>query len=294
MRAKYVMSEVFLGLWRNVTMTIAMIITMAVSLSMLGASLLLYWKVQDMQDFFSTNVEMSIYLQNGITQSQQKQLESALNQDPRTVHPVTYESKAEALKKFRTEFADAKDMVASTKQQYLPASFRVGLKDPQQYELVARDYRNKPGVDDIVNQQQTLNQIFNVLNGIRNLALVVAIVQGLASLLLVANTMQVAAFSRRREVSIMKLVGAANWFIQLPFVLEAVFAGIIGAVVAFIVLAAAKAFLIDGPLSGIFSAQIIPPITWQDVGLTLPLLLLVACVISAATGWVTLRARLRV
>lgn len=293
MRAKYVLSEVFLGLWRNVTMTIAMIITMAVSLSMLGASLLLYWKVQDMQDFFSTNVEMSIYLQNGITSDQQSQLQSQLKADGR-VRSVTYESKAEALKKFRQEFADAKDMVASTKEQYLPASFRVGLKDPQQYELVARDYRNKPGVDDIVNQQQTLNQIFSVLNGIRNLALVVAIVQGLASLLLVANTMQVAAFSRRREVSIMKLVGAANWFIQLPFVLEAVFAGIIGAVVAFIVLMASKAFLIDGPLSGIFSSQIIPPITWQDVGLTLPLLLLVACVISAATGWVTLRTRLRV
>jgi cell division transport system permease protein len=293
MRAKYVLSEVFLGLWRNVTMTIAMIITMAVSLSMLGASLLLYWKVQDMQDYFSTNVEMSIYLQHDATGSETSQLKSALKADSR-LSSVSYKSQAQALADFKREFADAKDMVASTKAQYLPASFQVGLKDPHQYAVIARDYRNKPGVDDIVNQQQTLDQIFKVLNGIRNLALVVAIVQGLASLMLVANTMQVAAFSRRRETAIMKLVGAANWFIQLPFVLEAVFAGIIGALVAFIVLVLGKAFLIDGPLSGIFSAQIIPPITWQDVGLTLPLLLAVACVISAATGWITLRARLRV
>jgi len=91
----------------------------------------------------------------------------------------------------------------------------------------------------------------------------------------------------------MKLVGASNWFIQLPFVLEAVFAGLIGAIISFVVLAVAKAFLLDKTLSGIFTAGIIPPISWNDILLTLPLLLLVAAVISAVTGWVTLRFRLR-
>jgi len=293
MRAKYVLSEMFLGLWRNVTMTIAMIITMAVSLSMLGASLLLYWKVQDMQDFFYTRVEMSIFLKSDVSQTQMEQLKAALNSDPRTKHPVTYESQAEAYKNFTKEFADAKSMVNATRPEDLPASFRVGLKDPSQYEQVARDYRNKAGVDDIVNQQDTLNKIFGVLNGVQSLALAVAIIQGLAALLLVANTIQVAAYSRRREVGIMKLVGAANWFIQLPFVLEAVFAGIIGAVIAFIVLMLAKGFLLDGPLAGIFNANLISPISWNDVLLTLPLLLAVAAVVSAVTGWVTLRLRLR-
>jgi cell division transport system permease protein len=292
MRAKYVLSEVFLGLWRNVTMTIAMIITMAVSLSMLGASLLLYWKVQDMQDYFNTKVEMSVFLKTGFTQDQKQQLATELNNDNR-VAKLQFESQNQAYQRFRTEFKDAKDLVDSTKPEALPASFRVKLKDPHKYAEVQADYKGKPGVESIVNQQQTLDKIFSVLNGIQNLALVVAIVQGLAALLLVANTIQVAAYSRRREVGIMKLVGASNWFIQLPFVLEAVFAGLIGAIISFVVLAVAKAFLLDKTLSGIFTAGIIPPISWNDILLTLPLLLLVAAVISAVTGWVTLRFRLR-
>jgi len=292
MRAKYVLSEVFLGLWRNVTMTIAMIITMAVSLSMLGASLLLYWKVQDMQNYFYTRVEMSVFLKSDITQEQTAQLKSELNADDR-VQSIHYESKNEAYQRFRTEFKDAKDLVDSTKPESLPASFRVKLKDPEQYSQVQQDFNTKPGVESIVNQQQTLDKIFSILNGVQNLALVVAIVQGLAALLLVANTIQVAAYSRRREVGIMKLVGASNWFIQLPFVLEAVFAGLIGAVISFLVLMGTKAFLLDRSLSGIFTANFIPPISWNDILLTLPLLLLVAAVISAVTGWVTLRMRMR-
>ena len=292
MRAKYVLSEVFLGLWRNVTMTIAMIITMAVSLSMLGASLLLYWKVQDMQDYFYTKVEMSIFLKADVSPDQRKALETQLSHDKRVSH-AQYESQNEAYQRFRTEFKDAKDLVGSTKPESLPASFRVKLEDPHKYSAVQADYKDKPGVEQIVNQQKTLDKIFNILNGIQNLAMVVAIVQGLAALLLVANTIQVAAYSRRREVGIMKLVGASNWFIQLPFVLEAVFAGLIGALISFVVLVLTKAFLLDKSLSGIFSVNFIPPISWQDILLTLPLLLLVAAVISAATGWVTLRLRLR-
>ncbi len=108
-----------------------------------------------------------------------------------------------------------------------------------------------------------------------------------------ANTIQVAAYSKRREVAVMKLVGASNWFIQLPFVLEAVFAGIIGAILSFVVLLVTKGFVLDGPLSGLFTANFISPISWNDVLLTLPLLLGVAAVISAATAWVTLRFRLK-
>lgn len=292
MRAKYVLSEVFLGLWRNVTMTIAMIITMAVSLSMLGASLLLYWKVQDMQDYFYTRVEVSIFLKSDFTDAQKAKLEQSLKNDDR-VKSVEFESADQAYINFRKEFKESKALVETTRPKDLPASFRVGLKDPHQYANLARAYRNQPGVDTIQNQQETLDKIFGILNGIQNLALAVAIIQGLASLLLVANTIQVAAYSRRREVGIMKLVGASNWFIQLPFVLEAVFAGIIGGVIAFVVLAATKAFLLDGPLAGIFNSNLISPVSWQDVLLTLPLLLAVAAVISAATGWLTLRFRLR-
>src|SRR4051794_26768814 len=190
MRAKYVLSEVFLGLWRNVTMTVAMIITMAVSLALLGAGVLMYWKVQDMRTFFYGSVEVSIFLKPDITDSQQTALKDQLAQDP-LVKETNYESKGTAYKRFQEQLKDAKDFVNSVKPDSLPASFRVKLKDPQKFGQIAEKYRNKPGVDSIVDQQQTLDKIFNILGAIQNLALIIAIVQGLAALMLVANTIQV-------------------------------------------------------------------------------------------------------
>jgi cell division transport system permease protein len=292
MRAKYVLSEVFLGLWRNVTMTIAMIITMAVSLALLGAGVLMYWKVQDMRTFFYGSVEVSIFLKPDVTDQQRTDLKNQLSQDP-LVKQADYEDQNTAYKRFKEQFKDAKDLVNSVKPDSLPASFRVKLKDPQKFTQIALAYQNKPGVDSIVDQQQTLDKIFNILGAVQNLALIIAIVQGLAALMLVANTIQVAAYSRRREVSIMKLVGASNWFIQLPFVLEAVFAGIIGSIIAFMVLAAGKVFLVDGSLRSLFIQNVITTITWHDILLTLPLLVGIAAVVSAVTGWITLRFRIR-
>lgn len=292
MRAKYVLSEVFLGLWRNVTMTIAMIITMAVSLALLGAGVLVYWKVQEMRNFFYGSVEVSIFLKSDINDAQKSDLKQQLASDP-LVKQSDYESKEVAYQRFREQFKDAKDLVNSVKPDSLPASFRVKLKDPKQFQQISDKYQHKPGVDSIVDQQQTLDKIFGILGGIQNLAVFFAIFQGLAALLLVANTIQVAAYSRRREVSIMKLVGSSNWFIQLPFVLEAVFAGVIGSIIAFLVLVAGKIFLVDGSLKALFIQNVITPVSWHDILLTLPLLVGIAAVMSAVTGWITLRFRIR-
>ena len=108
-----------------------------------------------------------------------------------------------------------------------------------------------------------------------------------AALLLVANTIQVAAYSKRREVAVMKMVGASNWFIQAPFVLEAMVAGVLGAILAFAALACGKAFLIDGPLSPLSS--LLTPVPWRNVLLSLPALAAVGALVSAITGWITLR-----
>jgi cell division transport system permease protein len=123
------------------------------------------------------------------------------------------------------------------------------------------------------------------------MALVGAAVMAAAAMMLVANVIQVAAYSKRREVSVMKLVGAPNWFIQTPFVLEALVAGLLGAILAFGALAAGKAFLIDGPLSPL--ADLLTPVPWRNVILTLPALAGVGALVSAITGWVTLRFYLR-
>lgn len=291
MRAKYVLSEVMTGLWRNVTMTIAMMITMAVSLTMLGASLLLYLQVDSLKDYYYARVEVSIFLKNEITDDQRSSLKTDLAGD-NLVQNVQYVSRTEAYEQFKTQFRDAPDLVAATKPDSLPESFRVKLKNPKQFQEISDRYKNRDGVSEIVDQQRLLGKLFAVLGSMQHLALVVAVVQGLAALLLVANTIQVAAYSKRREVAVMKLVGAANWFIQLPFVLEAVFAGLIGAIIAFLTLVAAKIFLFDGSLKSL--ATLLTPIGWGNILLMLPILAGVGAAVSAVTGWITLRFYVRV
>ncbi|MBO0871155.1 MAG: ABC transporter permease [Micromonosporaceae bacterium] len=287
MRFKYILSEVMLGLWRNVTMTIAMIITMAVSLTLLGASLVLYQQINSMKDVYFAQVQVSIFLANDITDDQRSAIDSALKQDPLVKQPVIHETKDEAWQKFQKDFKDAPDLVAATKPDALPESYRVKLKNPNQYQQIHDKYNGMAGITDIVDQRQLLSQVFGVLGSAQNLALAVAIVQGVAALLLVGNTIQVAAYSRRREVGVMKLVGASNWFIQSPFVLEAMFAGVIGAIVAFGALIAAKVWLIDGSLKPLTS--LLTPVPWSRIVVMAPVLLVIGALVSGVTGWVTLR-----
>jgi cell division transport system permease protein len=291
MRAKYVLSEVATGLWRNVTMTIAMMITMAVSLTMLGASLLLFLQVNSMKNFFYDKIEVSIFLKSDVTEAQRTSLQGDLRGDS-LVQNVIYESREVAWQRFKTQFRDAPDLVNATKPDSLPESFRVKLKNAEEFQQINDKYKGREGISEIVDQRQLLGKVFDILGSMQHLALIVAIVQGLAALLLVANTIQVAAYSKRREVAVMKLVGASNWFIQAPFVLEAVFAGLIGAIIAFITLVCAKFFLIDGSLKSL--ANLLTPVPWRNIFLMLPLLAGIGSVVSAVTGWITLRFYVRV
>jgi cell division transport system permease protein len=291
MRAKYILSEVATGLWRNVTMTIAMMITMAVSLTMLGASWLLYKQVDQLKEYYYAKVEVSIFLKADITDDQRNSLSSDLKAD-NLVKEVIYESKDVAWRRFSTQFKDAPDLVNATKPDSLPESFRVKLKNPEKFTEIYDRYKGRDGISEIVDQRRLLGKLFDILGSMQHLALIVAIVQGLAALLLVANTIQVAAYSKRREVAVMKLVGASNWFIQAPFVLEAVFAGLIGAIIAFIILVCARVFLLDGSLKSL--ANLLTPVPWVNIWETLPLLAATAAVVNALTGWITLRFYVRV
>jgi cell division transport system permease protein len=291
MRYRYVLSEVFLGLWRNVTMTIAMIITMAVSLTMLGASMVMVWQVDEMKKYYYDQIEVSIFLKKDVTDDQRATLESALKGDP-LVDSVRHETREQAYENFKVMFRDAPDLVNSVKPDTLPEAYRVSLKNPEEYQKAADKYKGYAGISDIVDQQRLLGKIFGILSALQNMALVLALVQGVAALLLVANTIQVAAYSRRREVGVMKMVGASNMFIQAPFVLEAVFAGLIGAVLAFGALVAAKYFLIDGSLKVL--TELLTPVRWSNIIKTLPLMAAVATLVNGITGWITLRFYLRV
>jgi cell division transport system permease protein len=292
---RYILSEVFTGLWRNVTMTIAMIITMAVSLGMLGGGLLLFWQVDRMEKFFFARVEVSIFLKADITDEQRSALDQELRADPLVAtNGVTYESREEAYNNFKQLYRDSPDLVESVKPDTLPESFRVKLKDPEKFKEISERYKDKAGVDDIVDQKELLGRVFDILGSLQTSALLVAIFMGVAALLLVANTIQVAAYSKRREVAVMKLVGASNWFIQAPFVLEAVFAGLIGAIIAFgfLMIGWWVLFSKGGSLESL--ETVLTPVEWTSVLIMLPILAGISALVSAVTGWVTLRFYVRV
>jgi cell division transport system permease protein len=291
MRVKYVLNEVLVGLWRNVTMTVAMIITMSVSLTMLGASVLLYMQVDQMKNFYYGEIEVSIFLREDVTDAQRTAINQAIDSNP-LVDSKTYETREQAFEKFKVLWRDSPDFIKSVGPDSLPESFRVKLKDPEQYAVFAKQMEGQQGIQDIVDQRELLNKVFDIFNSIQVMALVVAGVMALAALLLVGNTIQVAAYSKRREVAVMKLVGASNWFIQAPFVLEAVVAGLIGSVIGFIALFVGKIVLLDGRLQAL--TNVLTPIPNGNVWLMLPLLAVVGSVVSAITAWITLRFYLKV
>jgi cell division transport system permease protein len=291
MRAKYVLNEVLVGLWRNVTMTVAMIITMSVSLTMLGASVLMYLQVDRMKTFYYDEIEVAIFMNEDATEAQRTSLDAALAANP-LVADKRYESKEQAYQKFQELWQDSPDFLKSVQPGQLPESFRVKLKNPEQYEAFTSSIQGIEGIQDVVDQRQLLEKVFDIFGSIQLLSLVTASVMAIAALLLVGNTIQVAAYSKRREVAVMKLVGASNWFIQAPFVLEAVVAGLMGALIGWIVLFIGKLVLVDGSLQALIT--VLTPVPDKNVWLMLPLMAGVGSAVSAVTAWVTLRFYLRV
>jgi cell division transport system permease protein len=283
-------------------MTIAVVVTVAISLALFGSGLLIRKQVETMKDFWYDKVEVSVYLCgessqsatcNGspVSESQRNELLGDLEATPQ-VAQVFYESQAQAYENFKEQFEDSPDLVENVTADALPESFRVKLTDPTQFEVVASAFRDRPGVEEVQDQKALLKDFFDLLNRLQLLALIIAAVQVVAAVLLISNTIRVAAFSRRRETGIMRLVGASNLYIQLPFLLEGVLAGIVGAAFATGALAAVKVLLIDGQLRPTFTFTAF--IGWDDVLATVPWLFLTGVLLAGLSSFVTLRRHLRV
>jgi cell division transport system permease protein len=301
-RASFVLSEIGIGLRRNLTMTIAGVVTVAISLAIFGAGLLAQRQVSAMKDFWYDKVEVSIYLcgeqskglncnGSAVTLDQRNALLSEVNANP-LVQKVYYESQQQAFENFKTQFKDSKDLVQNVTPDALPESLRVKLKDPTKYEDLASAFRDSPGVEEIADQKALLDPFFKVLKRLQLVAWVVAGIQILAAVLLIGNTIRVAAFSRRRETGIMRLVGASNLYIQLPFLLEGVLVGLVGAAFAAVGLAVLKAVLVDRLLKPML--QFTRFVGWQDVLAVVPWLFVIGVALTGISSFLTLRRHLRV
>jgi cell division transport system permease protein len=293
MRVNFVLSEVATGLRRNLTMTVAMILTTAISLGLMGTGLLIAGMISDMKEIYYDKVQVSIFLSDGVTDDQRSAIEQKLKASDE-VKSFVYESKDEAYKRFKEQFAQQPDLVNNVGPDALPESFRVELVNPERYSVIASMFPNgKNGVDQVRDEGDFLNRLFSLLNGARNATIAVAVVQALAALLLISNTIQLAAFNRRNETSIMRLVGASRWYTQLPFILEAALAGLVGGLLAVGGLVLTKVLFVDRTLAGPIKAGIITGIDWSAIVSTGAIITGAGVGLAAVASYVTLRLYVR-
>ncbi len=300
MRFSFISKEVGNGLRRNFTMTVALIVSVAVSLALVGAALLLRAQVDRMKGYWYDKIEVSIFLCGNtsvaftctgtVTDVQRKNIETVLGSLAPTVQDIFYESSADAYEKFKEQFAGSA-ILANISPDALPESFRVKLDDPANFEKVASALQSLQGVESIQDQRQLLDRFFQILKGLQSFAIAVAVAMLFVTVLLVMNTIRVAAFARRRETSIMRSVGASNMSIRLPFILEAALAAVIGSTLATTGILAVKYWVIDARLAP--NLTFIPFITWTEVLAIVPLLYLVGVGITVFAASITLRRYLR-
>ena len=242
MRIGYFISETVTNLRRNLLMSIAAVSTVAISLLLLGGVQILGMVVGNMTRSWEAKVEVSVFLLDDITDGERQALVNQLtNMDE--VEDVTYVSKQQAYEEFKEEWADQPQFYENLPENSLPASLRVKLTDARHSEPVATLVNGAPGVDEARFGGDIIRRLLKVNSLLRTITLVMSLVLMIASAALIANTIRVAIYARRDEIGIMKLVGATNWFIRVPFMMEGVFAALVGAVIAGGVVLLANALL---------------------------------------------------
>jgi cell division transport system permease protein len=303
MRAQFVLSEIGVGLRRNLTMTFAVVISVALSLALFGGSLLMRDQVSSMKGYWYDKVQVSIFLCNkadaeadancargAVTTQQKAQIKNDLDKLSIVEH-VYYESSDQAYKHYKEQFKDS-PLAASLTPDQMQESYRIKLKDPEKYKVIDTAFSGRTGVQSVEDQRDVLENLFDLLGGMNVAALGVMGLMLIVALLLIVNTVRVSAFSRRREIGIMRLVGASGFYIQAPFSMEAAIAGLIGAGFAIALLVGGKYFLVDSWLAE--QIPLVNFIGWDVVIAKLPLVLAIGLLMPGLAAFVALRKYLKV
>jgi cell division transport system permease protein len=284
-RFEYLFRETTSGLRRNGLVAFAAISTTFIALLLFGLSLLISRQVSLMIEATTGNVEVAVYLTDPVNPDTVRSLSGTLTELP-VVEGVDFESKQEACDRFKELFANQPALVNNVNCDALPASLRVKLEDPEQYAQVQAVLQGQPGIDRIVDQSAFLDRLFAVTRVFRVGVLLISFVMLVSAAILIANTVRMGLFARRKEIGIMKLVGATNWRIRTPFLVEGLFESLIGAAAAILVLFGLKVAFIN-PLND--SVQFVPWIVNSDVIAIIPWLLLAAVVVSLLASLVGMR-----
>ena len=228
----YVVRETGVNLRRNLLMTIAAVITMAVSLTLVASALMMQQAIKKASVQWRGGVELSIFLEPNVTPGEQAALGRELT-GLSEVKKVRFVDKPEAYSEFKQMFANTPDLVNSLDVAEMPPSYRVVPTKAEDITAIGSQFQNQPGVKEVVYAKEVIQTLLNEFNTRRKVAIFLAAAAFFGAFALIVNTIQLAIFARRREIAVMKLVGATNWFIQIPFMLEGAVQGVLGALAAF-------------------------------------------------------------
>lgn len=303
MRFGLIMSEAFTGLRRNVSMVISVVLVTFVSLTFVGAAILMQMQIATMRDFWVGRAQVAVYMCTDISQTDTcvngaataDQIEEVRGKlEGSSLSPLIREMvflDHEAAYQELLDLVGEEDASVVTPEQ-VNETFRITLVDPAQSDVIIEAFSGTAGVEQVQDQLQYLEPLFSALTVATYIAVGIAALMLIAAVLLIATTIRLSAFARRRELGIMRLVGASNRFIQTPFVLEGVFAALLGSLLASGAVIAGVHFGVDSYLRN----RVDFVTTWVGIGdawLVVPVLILVGVVLAALSAGFAIRRWLR-
>ncbi|MDR1833654.1 MAG: permease-like cell division protein FtsX [Propionibacteriaceae bacterium] len=299
---RHILRETLSGLKANASMTVAVVVTMWVSLSLFGLGLLAAEQVELIKGRWYDQIEISVFMcvpdssaptctpGEGTTDAQRAIIKQALEENPE-VESVYYEDKAQTYQDFKEVYKD-NPIINEMTEDMMQDSYRIKLKNPEEYLGVVSELSGLQGVESVQDLRKYLDPLFAWLNLARVGTIGLSVLLLVAAALQIGNTLRLAAFARRREIGIMRLVGASNWFIMLPFLLEALIAAVGGALLACGSLAALEYFVIKGRAAVQLTS--VRWIDWPAVSVSMLWIVLVGVVLSVLPTIIATRRFLKV
>lgn len=303
MRFGLIMSEVGNGLRRNVSMVISIVLVTFISLTFVGAAILLQMQIGELKGYWYDRAQVAVYLCTSTTATENCNLTEATQAEKDAVEAVLkspelapliaqyeFENHDEAYAKY-IEFTDSDDADFIT-PDLLSETFWVNMVDPAQSDVIVESLSGQPGVEEVVDQRKYLDPIFDALNAASFTAIGIAVLMLIAAVLLIATTIRLSAFSRRRELGIMRLVGASNRFIQTPFILEGVIAALIGSVLAGGAIVGIVHFFVQGYLGSLMTSTSF--VGLSEAIIVVPILIGIGAILAAVSANVAISRYLKV
>jgi cell division transport system permease protein len=304
MRFGFMFSEVGQGLRRNISMVVSIVLVTFISLTFVGTASLLQLQIGQMKNYWYDRAQVAIYLCTDVSpeatcprgeasEDVKAQVQERL--DSATLTPFIdeyyFEDHDQAFANFQEQFA-GNAVAQYVKAEQLNETYWVNLFDPNQSQIITESFTGLAGVEEVRDQRSYLDQIFNILNIASLAAVSIAALMLISSVLLISTTIRLSAFSRRRELGIMRLVGASNFSIQLPFILEGVVAALVGSLLAAGAVLGLVVFFVQG-----FLAERLPFtsfVSLSDGMLVVPLLIAAGVVLAAVASGLAIRRYLKI